>query len=113
LSGSFGKKKKLLTNRIGLPQADDFLKMVGNYLLVALGLIIFNAQSMEQAIIFMKGLFQMSNLSVITAEGLRMLSMSMFFAGCMFIAEWHQRSKEYALQIDANFTRKAFRYAIY
>ena len=113
LSGTFARKKKLQANRYGLPYRRDFLKMIGTYLLVAFGLIIFNASSVAQAVVFMKGLFQFSNLTNFTAEGLRMLALSLLFMILVLIAEWRQRDKEYALQIDSLVPRKAARFAIY
>ena len=113
LTGSFAKKKKLIANRYGLPTGGDFTKMVGTYLLVAFGLIIFNAPSVGQAGMFIEGLLNFSNMATITAEGLRMLVLSLFFAALMLIAEWKQRDKEYALQIDTIFPKKVVRYAIY
>lgn len=113
LSGAFAKKKKIMVNRVGLPSRSDFLKMIGTYLLVAFGLIIFNAPSMGQAVAFVGGLFDFSNLAAFTAEGLRMLALSLFFAGLMLAAEWKQRDKEYALQVDSLFPKKAIRFAIY
>src|SRR5690554_7964 len=113
LTGSFAKKKELTANRYGLPTGSDFTKMVGTYLLVAFGLIIFNAPSVVQAGVFIEGLLNFSNMTTITAEGLRMLVLSLFFAALMLIAEWKQRDKEYALQIDTIFPKKVVRYAIY
>ncbi len=113
LSGSFGRKRKLTVNRYGLPRGSDFFKMIGTYLLVAFGLIIFNAPSVGQAGVFVRGLFDFSNLATFTAEGLRVLVLSLFFAVLMLVAEWKQRDKEYALQIDMLFPKKVVRYAIY
>lgn len=113
LSGSFGKRKKLKANNCGLPFMNDFVKMLSTYLLVAFGLIIFNSQSLGQAVVFIKGLLNFSNLTSLTAEGIRILALSLFFATIMIIAEWKQRDKEYALQIDSIITKKFFRYAVY
>ncbi len=113
LSGAFAKKRKLKVNSLGLPSRSDFLKMIGTYLLVAFGLIIFNAPSTGEAGAFVRGLFDFSNLSAFTAEGLRMLALALFFAGLTLAAEWKQRDKEYALQVDSLFPKKAIRFAIY
>lgn len=113
LSGSFGRKKKLKTNVYGLPSINDFVKMLNTYLLVAFGLIIFNSQSVEQAVSFIRGLLNFSNLTSLTAEGIRVLAQSLFFALLMLLAEWKQRDKEYALQIDSIIPKKLFRYAVY
>jgi hypothetical protein len=58
-------------------------------------------------------LFDFSNPTTFTAEGLRMLVLSLFFAVLMLVAEWKQRDKEFALQIDTLFPNKVVRYAIY
>lgn len=113
LSGSFGRKKKLKANAYGLPFMSDLIKMIGTFLLVALGLVIFNAPSVSAAFLFLKGLFNSSNLVAFTADGLRMLVQALFFAAIMFIAEWKQRDKEYALQINTLYPKKIVRYAIY
>lgn len=113
LSGSFGKRKKLKVNKYGLPSINDFIKMLSTYLLVALGLIIFNSQSVEQAGDFIKGLVNFSNITSINAEGIRILAQSLFFAAIVLITEWWQRDKEYALQIDAIIPHKFTRFAVY
>lgn len=113
LSGSFGKRKKLKPNIYGLPTINDFSKMVATYLLVAFGLIIFNAQSVGQSIVFIQNILSFSNMTSITAEGLRILSLSLFFTVIMLIAEWKQRDKEYALQINNILPKKVTRYALY
>lgn len=113
LTGAFGKNKKQVVNRYGLPKTADFFKMIGTYLLVTLGLVIFNAPSVEQAFLFLSGLFSFSNALGFTVEGLRMLLLALLFAAFMIIAEWKQRDKEYALQIEGIFPKKIVRYAIY
>lgn len=113
LSGSFAVRKKLRANRYGLPHGNDFLQMVGTYLLVSLGLVIFFAPSLDHAALFLKGLFHFINPTKFTAEGLRMLALSLFFAALMLVVEWKQRDKEYALQIDAQYPKRLTRFAIY
>src|SRR5690554_540380 len=113
ISGTLVGKKRLKVNKFGLPVYTDFVKMIGTYLLVAFGLIIFNSQSLAQTFEFLKGLLNFSNPTSFTAEGLRLLSQSLFFALIMFTAEWIQRDKEYALQIDNMITQKIARFAIY
>ncbi len=113
LSGSFGKNKKLKVNKFGAPTTSDFVKMIGTYLLVSFGKIIFNSQSLSQAFEFMKGLFNFSNPTSFTAEGVRILFLSLFFTVIMIFVEWKQRDKEYALQIDSLVPHKFARFAIY
>ena len=92
---------------------NDFVKMLSTYLLVAFGLIIFNSQSLGQAVVFIKGLLNFSTLTSLTAEGIRVLAQSLFFAAIMLLFEWKQRDKEYALQIDSLISKKFFRFAVY
>lgn len=113
LSGSFGKKKKLVANKYGFPKGGDFIKMISTFLLVSLGLIIFNAPSLSQVVIYVQTIFSFSGMTSITAEGLRTLAISLFFSVIMIIAEWKQRNKEYALQIETVIPRKLYRYALY
>lgn len=49
LSGAFFKKSKIKKNEIGLPTLSSSLKMLGTFLLVALGLILFRATSLGEA----------------------------------------------------------------
>lgn len=112
-SGTLVGKKKLKVNRLGLPVFSDLVKMISTYLLVSFGLIIFNSQSLGQTLEFIKGLLNFASPTSFTAEGLRLLFQSLFFALIMFIAEWKQRDKEYALQIDSLVPQKIARYAIY
>lgn len=113
LSGSFGRKKKITANVYGLPYLNDFVKMGTTYLLVSVGLIMFNAKSPGQFVDFVRNVFQFSHLSALTASGLRALAQSLFFAAIMFMAEWKQRDREYALQVETVFPVKVLRYAIY
>jgi alginate O-acetyltransferase complex protein AlgI len=49
LSGAFFKKSKVKKNRLGLPVYSVVLKMLGTYLLVAFGLILFRSASVAEA----------------------------------------------------------------
>jgi len=113
LSGSLGRKNKITAKVYGLPHLNDIVKMGNTYLLVSLGLIMFNAKSAGQFVDFVRNIFQFSNLAALTASGLRMLTQSLFFAAIMFIAEWKQRDREYALQIETVFPGRVSKYIIY
>ncbi|MBF6598612.1 MAG: MBOAT family protein [Fermentimonas sp.] len=113
LSGSFGKSKKLKVNKFGAPFMSDLIKIISTYLLVSFGKIIFNSQSLSQTWEFMKGLLNFSNPTSFTADGVRILFLSLFFTFIMLFAEWKQRDKEYALQIESLIPQKFTRFAIY
>ena len=60
LSGSFGKNKKIKENKYSLPFMNDVLKMVLTYSLVAIGLVIFRADSIQSLCDYIRALFDNS-----------------------------------------------------
>ena len=116
-SGSFLKKEKLKTNKYGLPTITDFSKMVGTFLLVTLSLIIFRADNIDQAYSFFIILFSKSLISFPTIPsgmslGFLKILLIVVFILLLFIFEWFQRNKEYAL--DLSYVKKKwFRWLIY
>ncbi len=94
-SGSFGRNRKLKPSAHGLPKGSDFLKMLGTYCLVAIGLLIFQAPSLSRlweyiAALFRPSLFTLPPLGLpwFTYVGLAML------VAC----EWLCRNREHPLQ---------------
>lgn len=94
-SGSFGRNRKLKPAAHGLPKGGDFIKMLGTYCLVAIGLLIFQAPSLSHLWAYVTALCSNSlftipslGLSLFTYVGLLML------VGC----EWLCRDREHPLQ---------------
>lgn len=112
LSGSFFKKKKLKTNKFDLPSFLDFNKMIGTFLLVSLGLIVFRAHNIGQAWSYMEGFFNLSDYYTDTA-GLGALKHIITLAIIMFIIEWLERAKEFPMQNIQSKYNKIFRWLIY
>ena len=110
-SGSFGKNKKLRPNSYGLPQLSDLCKMITTFILVSLGLILFRADNIADAMAFAGQLFSFSLLSapVITAGKSTLLFITIILA-----LEWYQRDKEHPLQMKPSFlaNKKWLPYAI-
>lgn len=101
LSGTFFKKKKLKITRYKLPYFSDFLKMVGTFLLVTFGLVIFRADNIQQAIKYISNVCSASIMSfpkVIGYNNVNML-LSIIFIIIMLLYEWKNRNKEYGLDI--------------
>lgn len=91
-SGAFGKKKKLKTSTYGLPLRKDFLKMLGTYGLVTIGLTVFRAPSIGEAFSYFWALFTNGTGSCyIDSYGY----LYCLFAIFLLMLEWIQRDKEF------------------
>jgi D-alanyl-lipoteichoic acid acyltransferase DltB (MBOAT superfamily) len=112
LSGAFGKKKKLKPNTKGLPQFTDFCKMVGTFLLVAFGLIIFRADCISDAINFITGIVTNTFFALppISMGKVKLLIVA-FLVITMLSLEWSTRNWEYPIQ-DISF-KTLYRWCIY
>ncbi|MBQ8990584.1 MAG: MBOAT family protein [Prevotella sp.] len=113
LSGSFGKNKKLKENSHGLPFLKDFGKMAGTLCLVAIGHIIFRANTIGEAFSFIQAMVTngLSGGSIIDSYGLLYIG----FAILLLLVEWIQRKEEHALQLQKFqlFSSQAVRFAFY
>jgi len=117
LSGSIFKKKKLKANKLGLPNSYDFFKIIGTFLLVTFGLIIFKAENIGQAVIYLKSIFSYSFLNF-SISSLRMTfdlrdGYTMLFIMVFFTVEWIQRDKQHALEAFGPMSSRIFRWIIY
>jgi len=115
LSGSFFKKKKLKTNKYGLPTITDFSKMVGTFLLVTIGLIIFRAENISQFWQYIGGLFD-SSLFLFGSFGKSSISsaiLPIFFTLGLFTLEWIYKDSEYPLARLGAKWKRPIRYAMY
>lgn len=106
-SGAFLKKEKLIENRFGLPQLKDFGRMVGTFMLVVFGLIIFRFEDLEVSWNYILKILSPSFFSAPQWPSL----ITILFIVVMIVAEWIQRKKEYALDLR-NVQSAAVRVAI-
>lgn len=100
LSGAFMKKAKLKTNRLGLPVLKDFGKMLLTFMLVTVGLIIFRAESIEQA---WEYVCEMCNESLYTVPWLinREYYIPVFISVIvLLVIEWATKSKCHSFAIN-------------
>lgn len=112
LSGAFFKKTKLKTNKLGLPVAKDFGRMILTFVLVVIGLILFRADSVGQTLEYVSSI---CDFSILKGPWLinRLYYIPQFiFIAIMMIAEWQQRTKEHGLVLD-QIPSKILRYCIY
>lgn len=93
--GSFGKKKKLKPGIYGLPQLNDFFKMLFTFLLVSFGLILFRAPDVSCALSFI-GIVLSSSL--ISAPSLLLPKIIILSIPLLILCEWLFRDKEHPLQ---------------
>lgn len=112
LSGAFMKKAKLKTNKVGLPVPLDFGRMLLTFVLVTIGLIVFRAESIGQAWTYLCGMCNNSIFSVPWLDKKIYYIPQFVFISVMMIAEWVQRKKEFALDLEA-IDNKWLRYGIY
>ena len=116
ISGAFFKKKKLKTNTYRLPTGKDLLKIIGTFMLVTLGFVIFRAQNLAQASEFLIGVF---NLSIPTWDVLRGLGFistlipALFFMLALLLTEWRFKDSEHPLSVFAINWKWPYRWALY
>ena len=72
--------------------------MIINFILITIGWIIFNSDSLKDAFIYIKNLFSVSILDTPNGIGLSEYPYILFLIFMVLIIEWVQKSKEYALQ---------------
>ena len=112
LSGSFMKKSKLQTNRLGLPVLKDFGRMALTFTLVTVGLILFRAPSISAA--WDAGCTICSRTLLDTPYMLFAQDMAFMAIGIMVMmgVEWMQRNENHGLVLN-RMNSRVFRYAIY
>ena len=112
LSGFFFKNKKLKTTTLGLPTFSDALKMVTTFLLVALGFVVFRAESLSQVGQYFYFVFNRSGFFHLT-NGLGNLVIIIPIIVLAFVLEWITRKEEYPLQITDHFKSRFYRIGFY
>lgn len=112
LSGSFMKKPKLQTNRLGIPVLKDFGRMVLTFGLVTIGLILFRAPSISDA--WNVGCTICSGTLWSVPYMLPMQEMLFMAIGIVVMigVEWLQRNEDHGLVLE-HMKSRVLRYAIY
>jgi D-alanyl-lipoteichoic acid acyltransferase DltB (MBOAT superfamily) len=117
LNGSFAKSMKLRPNSYGLPKFSDFYKMIINFVLVAIGLIIFRAPTIFDCWQYLFTILSLQNGVHIGTLGSMIFSniWVYVFVIIILILEWTTRDREHPLQfIDKGlFKYQCMRWGLY
>ena len=95
LSKDYGKKKKIKKGFHGFPKIIDLFKMIGVYLLVSIGLILFRSLSVSDFVSYISTIMY-SEFTPSLLPNKRVI----LFILLLIIAEWIQRNKEHSLQFS-------------
>lgn len=93
--GVFGNNKKLRPGVGGFPQIKDFLKMIGTFILVSIGLIIFKADNIQSSISYFSHICSPTLLSI---PSINISKFTLLLIVILFVTEWYQRDKDHPLQ---------------
>lgn len=107
----FGKNRKhtdIVAENSKLPSIKEALQMGVTFLLAVFGWIIFRAENIQSAYAYIANIFSPSLFSIPTIFGKK----AMLAICILLLAEWIQRKKDHALQID-NIKNGFIRYIIY
>ncbi len=102
LSGNFGKRKKMKTGKFDLPGLSDFVKMCSTYMLVAIGLVIFKADSISDAFSYFSLILQPSLFAIPRFIGMDNATFLIIFpivVALLFI-DWRNRKKDCPLFLE-------------
>ena len=91
------KKKEIVAAGNLLPSVKEFMQIIYTFALVVIGWIIFRAESMTQFVDYMQRMFCHPFDGM---GGVANLRYPFYFITIMLLAEWLQRDKQHALQIN-------------
>lgn len=112
LSGSFNRKTKLQTTRLGLPKLADFGKMLLTFALVTFSFVIFRAENIGQALDYMRALFRNNILSMPWLNNRNFYVPLFLCIVFMCVIEWLQKEKEHALDLSC-FKSHVLKFGVY
>lgn len=92
-----------------LPSLKEVAQILGTFLLVLIGWIIFRANDISEAFDYLSHLFSPSLFEISFLYGKKAL----IYCLLLFIVEWFQREKEHGLQINRNVKSPVIRWSIY
>lgn len=100
LSGSFNRKTKLQTTRLGLPKIGDLGKMVLTFTLVTISFVIFRADNIQQAWEYSCSVVRNDMLTIPLLINRNFYAPLFSCIVILFVVEWIQREKEHALDLS-------------
>lgn len=96
LLGKFGKKAELRVGRFGMPCIRDLSMIVLTFLIVAIGAVIFRAESVSQAILFYQSIFFSEECIGLYNNSWVLLTIILFIP-VLVLCEWWSRNEEFPL----------------
>jgi D-alanyl-lipoteichoic acid acyltransferase DltB (MBOAT superfamily) len=111
LSGAMFKETKIETAKWGLPKIKTFGKMVFTFLLVAIGMVLFRADSMGLAFSYFSGIFSESLFSMPVFSSKFQAVTTFFFISICMLIEWLNRDKQHGLSLES--VKSVVRWSIY
>lgn len=113
------EKRKEIVGKYGLPRLQDLGKMLGTYLLVTLGLIIFAAPSVTVAGDYVWRMI--TEMATVPNHGIigqfiiseKTLLVPVLTSLALIVIEWKNRKREYGLCLVTDVSNKYVRYLIY
>lgn len=113
LTGQMNKKSKIRTTKLDLPAFPDFCKMCLTMFLVMLGLVIFRAPSIGEAIQYLGGMCQLGTFNCVHRFFYELgMSPSNWVVLFMIVVEWINRKRRHGLDTSF-FGIKSLRWIIY
>lgn len=92
-----GKIKKTVDSSTKILSVSDALLMLFTFTLVTVGWILFNSPSLTAGISFILGCFNASILEIPSGIGLSNIAVVLLIMLAVFVLEWFQKDKEFAL----------------
>ncbi len=112
IRGTMNKKKKTDVKKI-FPPFVEFRNILLTFILVTIANIIFRADSMSDALNFFKHIFSTSIFSYPLFTNRSSALIALIFSCILLTAEWLQRDKDHALQLNNTRLPKVFRWSLY
>lgn len=113
LSGSFLNKKILKPTKYGLPTLIVMTKMISTFMLITVGLVIFRAENIEQALDYFNNIFSPSLITIPKFVDLSRAVTTIILVAIFVLTEWFGREGEYAIANIGAIFKRSIRWALY
>lgn len=96
-----GKTKKTIDCKVVILSISDIIQILFTFILVTIGWIMFNSPSLVDGVNFIGGCFNNSIFEEPLGLGLSSITIPLLAMGVVFVLEWFQKDKEFALLFKA------------
>jgi D-alanyl-lipoteichoic acid acyltransferase DltB (MBOAT superfamily) len=108
-----GKTTAIVAEGKNLPTLSEFYHMLSTFLLFAIAMIFFRAQSVGQIFLFFKEIFSLSLFEAPSIKDIDVALRTAIFVVIFIFIEWQGRDKEYAIEKLGLKWKKPIRYGMY